>query len=793
VPSKYISEWKDGGNYFGVPWVFTQCDTASNSEECEDSLWCGPTAAAQLFTYWKTERDKYCIEENKRALAKKLADKMKTGCIPLGFVCIPTMSDGQGPTWPWLADEGIEEAAGDYGYTTDANWIQVSPEEDVKNSIDAGRPALWVTAMAVGVTDWHYWLIVGYEWKEKKGGPDTWYFYVFDNWDTSLHRKNVTWWSMFGLGWSAIVLKKDFTERYRYYRDADGDGYGDPNAPVNRCEASPPQGYVPGVDVECQLTYWCYLEKPWECKPSWGEFSQGEFQIQAVCKSQPDCSLYQSQIMCEHMWNCTPGYSPPVGLPLQQGGISLEKLGEFPFSVECRQIACGPNFVCETKYLATDCNDNNSSIHPSASEVCNYVDDDCDGQVDEYLRPILYRDSDGDLYGNPNITTTDYCSPVAGWVYDRTDCDDNNSSIHPGASEVCNYFDDNCNGQVDEGVWIPFYLDADKDGYGLNPLACFGFPGCWIPGCEWEAPSKQVGNLTYVTNYEDCDDSDPQRNPGLTEWCDYKDNDCDGKVDEGVRPTFWRDEDGDGYGNPSKPTNDFCPPPPQGWVSNNTDCNDSDPYAYPGAPLYCGSIDNPDTVDNDCDGNVERWYFVDADGDGYGSVFIVAGIIGCMPITENFCIPIPLLIPGAICSNTQPPGTVTIAGDCNDDPNFEYAKYIHPGQCEVCDGGVDYDCDGADESSDPDAGKCGEYCGNQIDDDCDGEVYESNCKSCAVVPETNSYLQNLIPLFLSYIILIILRGKNRFKIKKFKSVFVFLLFTVSILIPFFCKSRGHKG
>jgi len=74
----------------------------------------------------------------------------------------------------------------------------------------------------------------------------------------------------------------------------------------------------------------------------------------------------------------------------------------------------------------------------------------------------IYRDFDGDGYGNAAIAMQS-CELINGYVEDNTDCDDTKQSIHPGAIEICNGIDDNCNGQVDEGVCIPGDLNGDLD------------------------------------------------------------------------------------------------------------------------------------------------------------------------------------------------------------------------------------------------------------------------------------------------------------------------------------------
>src|SRR5689334_24906936 len=82
------------------------------------------------------------------------------------------------------------------------------------------------------------------------------------------------------------------------------------------------------------------------------------------------------------------------------------------------------------------------------------------------LANTYYRDSDKDGYGNPAVSVTANFPPY-GYVSDHGDCNDNNPAIHPGANEICDGVDQNCNGAADDGVSpIPAYRDYDGDGYG---------------------------------------------------------------------------------------------------------------------------------------------------------------------------------------------------------------------------------------------------------------------------------------------------------------------------------------
>jgi hypothetical protein len=252
-----------------------------------------------------------------------------------------------------------------------------------------------------------------------------------------------------------------------------------------------------------------------------------------------------------------------------------------------------------------DCDDSLARVHPGAPEHCDGVDEDCDRSVDEdAVDPTWwFADTDADTYGDPDAATR-ACKPPEGTVADDGDCDDENAAVHPEADEVCNGADDDCDRSIDEGLSAPgtWYADNDGDSYG-DPAA--PLVGCDIP----EGAVDRAG---------DCNDRDEGIHPGAEETCDRVDEDCDGAIDEGftLAGPWYRDLDGDAFGDGSTPIY-ACTRPPD-VVDDESDCDDDDAEVYPGADEYCNG------VDDDCDSTIDdntvdppTWY-ADADDDGYG-------------------------------------------------------------------------------------------------------------------------------------------------------------------------------
>jgi MYXO-CTERM domain-containing protein len=273
--------------------------------------------------------------------------------------------------------------------------------------------------------------------------------------------------------------------------------------------------------------------------------------------------------------------------------------------------------------------------------------EDCDDGVDNDFDSDIDCD-DSDCAGDP------VCSCDADLDgYDETgcggtDCDDGDAAVHPGAVEICNGIDDDCDSSVDEGLSSTWYADDDGDRYGdatTTTSAC-------------SAPSG------YVSSSTDCDDASSSIHPGAAERCNGVDDDCDGSVDEGLSSTWYADDDGDGYGDASA-TVSACSAP-SGYVADHTDCDDSDANVHPGATERCNS------ADDDCDGSVDEgvsssYWYADADGDGYGDA----------AVSDYTCSP--------------SSGYVDNADDCDDGD-----ASANPAGTEVPYDGLDQDCDGAD-------------------------------------------------------------------------------------------------
>ncbi|NOY26590.1 MAG: hypothetical protein GXP62_12010 [Oligoflexia bacterium] len=228
-----------------------------------------------------------------------------------------------------------------------------------------------------------------------------------------------------------------------------------------------------------------------------------------------------------------------------------------------------------------DCDDSDPAINTSATEICDGVDNDCDGMTDEGVTGAYYVDADGDSFGDPS-RIVEACELSDGLVDNADDCDDGDAAVNPDATELCNGIDDNCDEVVDEDTAADattWYLDNDEDGYGNDK----------------ETTVACAAADLYVDQGGDCDDNNATIYPGATEVCDDLDDDCNDVVDDGAidAPTWYLDDDGDNFGV----SDDLLIQCHQedGYAATPGDCDDSNADINPSAIEIC------DGVNNDCD------------------------------------------------------------------------------------------------------------------------------------------------------------------------------------------------
>jgi hypothetical protein len=283
-----------------------------------------------------------------------------------------------------------------------------------------------------------------------------------------------------------------------YYADSDNDGFGD--ATVDSLSCSIPVGFVLN-NTDCNdadslinpNTVW-FLDADLD---TFGDASNS-----IVSCTQPAGYVLDST-------DCNDNDNQITGSIMYYVDADNDTYGDFATgALFCTNPGAG--YVTNS----TDCDDSNNAVYPGATEICDGIDNDCVGGIDNGLTFVTYY-VDADLDGFGTGAGQSLCTnPGAGFAIVAGDCNDTDDQINPDSPEICDGIDNDCAGGIDNGLtFVTYYVDADNDTYGTGT----GQSLCVNPGAG------------FVTVGGDCNDNNNQIYPGATEVLDNSiDENCDG-------------------------------------------------------------------------------------------------------------------------------------------------------------------------------------------------------------------------------------------------------------------------